>query len=183
MCSAIERQRTNSLYQLCNLRAYEIESKPGLNVRLRRTRAHCRGTHLSRLGEPADREPRPRSRHRCAGWRRLWFSRPESGPSIDSRHRVYSRGVHGTSGRRERRCCASAIDYCRFRTTTSQYGICRWLRPQRSRRQNTVHPSCIGRTCFASNRRHWHPEHHARIGHGANQRNWRPNGCRSPGSS
>ena len=51
---------------------------------------------------------------------------------------------------------------------------------QRSRRQNTVHPPCIGRTCFAPNRRHWHPEHHARIGHGANQRNWRPNGCRSP---
>jgi len=51
---------------------------------------------------------------------------------------------------------------------------------QRSGRQNTVHPPCIGRTCFASNRRNWHPEHHARIGHGANQRNWRPNGCRSP---
>ena len=60
-----------------------------------------------------DRGPPPRSRDRCAGWRRLWISRPVSGAAKHSRHRVYSRGVHGTSGRRERRCCASDIDCCR----------------------------------------------------------------------
>ena len=64
----------------------------------------------------------------------------------------------------------SDIDYCRF--IVGGY--------QRSRRQNAVHPPCIGRTCFAPNRRHWHPEHHARIGHGANQRDWHPNGRWSP---
>ena len=73
----------------------------------------------------------------------------------------------------KRRCggsCASDIDYCRF--IVGGY--------QRSRRQNAVHPPCIGSTCFAPNRRHWHPEHHARVGHGTNPRNWRPIGCRSP---
>jgi putative ABC transport system permease protein len=43
--------------------------------------------------------------------------------------------------------------------------------------QNTVHPPCIGRTCFAPNG-DWHLNM-CSYRSGAN-RKWRPNGCRSP---